>query len=219
VLGTDLNTSNAYNRLIRKQKSIIEAQMGKRSENSEQPVRIRGFAPLVGRDPHALILGSMPSEKSLEEDKYYAHPRNRFWSLMNWLLAGDNTRPAYKDGIEILSSHGIALWDSVGSCLREGSLDSEIREIEPNPVDKVLKENPGIRFVFFNGKKSESVFRQIFRQLIAERADIGFISLPSTSPANAAWNFERLSSAWGTAFLKAGIPLAAEAAAELKDNK
>ncbi|MEI3144971.1 MAG: DNA-deoxyinosine glycosylase [Dakarella massiliensis] len=110
----------------------------------------------------------------MEEDKYDAHPRNRFWSLMNWLLAGDNTRPAYKDGIEILSSHGIALRDSVGSCSREGSLDSEIREIEPNPVDKVLKENPGIRFVFFNGKKSESVFRHIFRQLIAERGRYWF---------------------------------------------
>ena len=62
---------------------------------------------------------------------------------MNWLLAGNKTRPAYKTGIEILSSHGIALWDSVGSCVREGSLDSAIREIEPNPVDRILKENPG----------------------------------------------------------------------------
>ena len=59
--------------------------MGEGSKNTELPVRIRGFAPLVGRDPQALILGSMPSEKSLEEDEYYAHPRNRFWSLMNWL--------------------------------------------------------------------------------------------------------------------------------------
>lgn len=193
--------------------------MGEGSKNTELPVSIRGFAPLVGRDPQALILGSMPSEKSLEEDEYYAHPRNRFWSLMNWLLAGNKTRPAYKTGIEILSSHGIALWDSVGSCVREGSQDSAIREIEPNPVDRILKENPGIHFVFFNGKKSESVFRQIFRQLIAERPDIAFISLPSTSPANAAWNFEKLASAWRQAFLKAGIPLADEAASELKANK
>lgn len=127
--------------------------MGEGSKNTELPVRIRGFAPLVGRDPQALILGSMPSEKSLEEDEYYAHPRNRFWSLMNWLLAGNKTRPAYKTGIEILSSHGIALWDSVGSCVREGSLDSAIREIEPNPVDRILKENPGIHFVFFQWEK------------------------------------------------------------------
>lgn len=103
--------------------------------------------------------------------------------------------------------------------MREGSQDSAIREIEPNPVDRILKENPGIHFVFFNGKKSESVFRQIFRQLIAERPDIAFISLPSTSPANAAWNFEKLASAWRQAFLKAGIPLADEAASELKANK
>ena len=108
--------------------------MGEGSKNTELPVRIRGFAPLVGRDPQALILGSMPSEKSLEEDEYYAHPRNRFWSLMNWLLAGNKTRPAYKTGIEILSSHGIALWDSVGSCVREGSQDSAIREIEPEDI-------------------------------------------------------------------------------------
>ena len=83
----------------------------------------------------------------------------------------------------------------------------------------ILFSGFALEVIIRHGKKSESVFRQIFRQLIAERPDIAFISLPSTSPANAAWNFEKLASAWRQAFLKAGIPLADEAASELRANK
>ena len=174
----------------------------------ENEGRLTGFPPIVGEAPRVLMLGSMPSERSLTESQYYAHPRNRFWPLMAALLAGKPGRLPYDESVSLLKSRGIALWDSIGSCVRRGSLDTSIRRELPNPIDWLVALHVGIRFILFNGRKAESAFVRSFRGCGAFEG-ISFRLLPSTSPANASWRTEDLARAWSEALKEAGIQLSA----------
>ena len=78
-----------------------------------------GLSPSIDKDCRALILGSMPGVKSLEEQQYYAHPQNRFWPMMADLL-GEELPSAYEEKLAMLLRHHIALWDAIGSCARAG---------------------------------------------------------------------------------------------------
>ena len=95
--------------------------------------RVRSFGPWVGSEPQLLLLGSAPSVQSLAQGRYYAHPRNHFWPLMTAVLK-ENLPEDYTDRLEMLTRHGVALWDSIGSCRREGSLDSAIVDVTPNDI-------------------------------------------------------------------------------------
>ena len=116
-----------------------------------------GLRPNIDKDCRALILGSMPGVKSLEAQQYYAHPQNRFWPMMAHLL-GEELPSAYEEKLAMLLRHHIALWDSIGSCEREGSLDSAIRDEQGNDFAALLQEYPGIRAIYFNGGKSAQAF-------------------------------------------------------------
>lgn len=84
-----------------------------------------GFPPIAKPDATILILGSMPGQKSLDENQYYAHPRNSFWPIILKLfkLKGELT---YTQREQLLLDNRIAVWDVLKSCYREGSLDSDI---------------------------------------------------------------------------------------------
>lgn len=166
---------------------------------------LEGFPPILGDSPRVLILGSMPSERSLREGQYYGHPRNRFWPLMVFLLAGSEETIPYEERTGLLKRKGIALWDSIGRCRREGSLDSNIEEAVPNPIDGLIDSVGTIRFILFNGAAAEKMFRRTFSVKGDEWRGIRLLALPSTSPANAAWSVSRLREAWGRALMASGI--------------
>lgn len=86
-----------------------------------------GFPPSIDAGCHTLILGSMPGVASLKQQQYYAHPQNRFWPLMTRLLGEASVPSAYPGRLHMLLCHHIALWDSIGTCDRDGSLDSAIK--------------------------------------------------------------------------------------------
>lgn len=137
---------------------------------------IYSFAPIYDKHSKVLILGSMASVKSLESGFYYMHPRNRFWSTLAEIT--QKQVPSDIEGkVQFLLDNNIALMDSIYSCERKGSLDSDIKDVVPNDIKKVL-QNSDIKAVFCNGKKSYKVAKKAF-------PDIDFICLPSTSPANA----------------------------------
>lgn len=140
--------------------------------------RIVGFEPVCRADARVLILGSMPSVQSLEQSFYYAHPRNVFWPMLAEILkeAPPKTVPEKK---EMLLRHQIALWDSVHSCEREGSLDSDIRCAQPNDFESLYRRCPQIRSVLFNGAAAQ----KLYPRPAGEDAQIIFYRLPSTSPA------------------------------------
>ena len=156
-----------------------------------------GFPPSIDRDCTVLILGSMPGISSLKAQQYYAHPQNRFWPMMTQLLTGQDVVPAdYEDRLNLLLSHHIALWDSIDTCERSGSLDSAIHDEQGNDFAQLLDRYPSIHTICFNGAKSCQTFKRYNKTLLT-RSDIRFVPLPSTSPANARWRLPQLLEAWG----------------------
>lgn len=142
--------------------------------------RLGSFAPIENRQSRVLVLGSMPGAASLRKHEYYGHRRNSFWPLMCALL-GEPVREPYQERLDMLIRHRIALWDVAASCTREGSLDSRIKEVEPNPIGLFLESHTSIRALLFNGQKAYQLFTTYF----PDRSDAYFCAvLPSTSPAN-----------------------------------
>ena len=151
------------------------------------------FAPLVDDESKILILGSMPGVKSLTEQEYYAHPRNRFWQLLALLLGEDN--PAdYVAKKAMLKKHRIALWDTLGYCERKGSLDSDIKGEVPNDICGLLEQYPHIQAVCCNGGKAAAACKKYFVKSMPRKLNIYY--LPSTSPANARKNLAALAEEW-----------------------
>ncbi len=161
------------------------------------PPRIHGFAPILPERPRLLILGSMPSIASLRQGQYYGHPRNRFWPLMGELF-GAGPECTYPQRTRRLRALGIALWDVLATCERSGSLDAAIvrRSEQANPLADLLRLNPQLKQVCFNGRAAEQAFRRHVRPQLPADALPMLLCLPSTSPANAAWPWPRLLEAW-----------------------
>jgi len=158
----------------------------------------RGFPAVAGEKPRILILGSLPGEESLRKRQYYAHKRNLFWPIMGELL-GFEPDKAYCERIAILKKRGIALWDVLMACEREGSLDSSIVDatsIENNFIS-FYAEFPTIKYIFFNGTKAETEYKKrVLPAVRRERLYLVYKKLTSTSPAMAGLTKEQKLSRW-----------------------
>lgn len=141
-------------------------------------------------DANILILGSMPGQASLDAQQYYGHPRNQFWPLMQQLFAVDTALP-YAERLVALQHAGVALWDVIGVCQRQGSLDSAIQKnsVAFNPLLEFCQTLPGLQQIWLNGGKAASSFLQYQRQQQWPVKGILIRQLPSTSPAHASLSF------------------------------
>lgn len=149
---------------------------------------LRGLPPVHDRRARLLILGSMPGAQSLDEQRYYAHPRNAFWPIVEALF-GVPCEDSYGERLEGLKRAGVALWDVIGQCRRVGSLDQKIEpgSVVANDFNLLLAQCPEIRRIAFNGQMAETSFRRhVLPGLAPDHADIARVRLPSTSPAHAA---------------------------------
>lgn len=159
--------------------------------------QVRGFPPISRPDARILILGSMPSRESLARRQYYAHPRNAFWPIVTDLLEID--AEDYPDRAARLADRGVALWDVLQACFRNGSLDSAIVDdtIVTNDFSAFFGAHPRIGRVYFNGAKAESVYlKYVLPGLRDPAAELPLRRLPSTSPANAGMTQRQKKSAW-----------------------
>lgn len=148
------------------------------------------FPPLYSKDTRVLILGSFPSVKSREENFFYGHPRNRFWNVSAEIFQTDI--PLTKEEkTELVLKNRLGLWDVIGSCNITGSSDASVKNAVPNDISPILSECR-ISAIFVNGKTAEKYYN---RHLLPKNG-ISAITLPSTSPANAAWSLERLVDEW-----------------------
>lgn len=167
--------------------------------------RLYGFPPVANKQARILILGSMPSQASLEQQQYYAHPRNSFWFIMHELF-GEKFSTSYQRRCALLKKHHIALWDVLASCTRQGSLDSNIRNdsIIVNDFVGFLAEHKHIQSIFFNGAKAEQAFKKHVWPLLNNiQRQLHFTRLPSTSPAHASLSAEAKRQQW--AVIKEGL--------------
>jgi double-stranded uracil-DNA glycosylase len=165
---------------------------------------LQGFPPIAARDARVLVLGSMPGAASLQANRYYAHPRNAFWPIMGALVGADPALP-YARRLARLKSAGIALWDVLDRCEREGSLDSAIVDTtaQVNDFATFFQRHSKLTAVLFNGAKAEAAYRRFGPPL--ESFDLRAWRLPSTSPANASVAFANKMAAWREALQAAGI--------------
>ena len=148
------------------------------------------FDPVFDENSRMLVLGTLPSVKSRENGFYYGHPRNRFWRVIAAVLS----RPV-PESIEekrgLLLEGGIALWDVIRQCDITASADSSIRDAVPNDIGLILS-HCRIENIFANGQTAARLYDRLLRPSCGR----GIITLPSTSPANAAWSEARLIDAW-----------------------
>lgn len=159
----------------------------------------KSFKPSIDNNSKTLILGSMPGVKSLEEQQYYAHPQNRFWKVMGHICNEPDLNDFdYDTKLKTLLENNIALWDTIKTCRREGSLDSDIQNEVPNNIRKLLKEYPNISAICLNGNKSYSAFKKYFPDLLEKYT---CYKMPSTSPANARYSLEKLIAEWRVGYV------------------
>lgn len=157
-------------------------------------LRVSSFPPIGAPNAKLLILGSMPGQASLDANQYYAHPRNSFWPIMMDIFDAAQDLD-YAARTEVLQANRIALWDTLESCERAGSLDAAITAEAVNDFAGFFANHPQITDIFFNGKKAEQVFkRYVLNELESE--PYRFHVLPSTSPANASFSYAQKRAAW-----------------------
>ena len=161
--------------------------------------RLLGLPPVIGPDTRLLVLGSFPGVASLREQRYYGHPQNQFWKILSALWSTDLVGMAYAARLDEVRSRGLGIWDVYAACEREGSLDTSIRNAELNDFGHVLRECPRLAAIAHNGGES-------FRHAKHTQAlGLPVYRLPSTSPANASWTFDRKLAAWAEVFRLHGL--------------
>ncbi len=153
-----------------------------------------GFPPIERDDARILILGSLPGQRSIAEQRYYAHPQNAFWGIMAAMygIEGD-----YAQRCRQLTEHRIALWDVLMRSFRPGSMDANISMAEamPNDFAAFFESHRSVRLIAFNGRKAEQLFARFVEPLGIDE-NIRRAALPSTSPAYAALSFAEKLAVW-----------------------
>ncbi|MDM7944668.1 MAG: DNA-deoxyinosine glycosylase [Hydrogenophaga sp.] len=161
--------------------------------------RLQGLAPVLNANTRVLVLGSFPGVASLRAQQYYGHPQNHFWKILGALWQAPLPALPYPERVASLLEHGLGVWDVYGACEREGSLDANIRNAEVNDFSRVLQASPGLEAIAHNGGES-------FRHAKHTGAfGLPVYKLPSTSPANASWSFERKLAAWSEVLQRHGV--------------
>lgn len=166
---------------------------------------LTGLAPVVRDDTVLVVLGSFPGVASLAAQQYYAHPHNHFWRIIETIWPPPQREMVgwcYEKRIAWLLAQRVGLWDVYAACTRDGSLDAAIRNAILNDFAALAARGPQIVAVAHNGGES---FRHARRVLAAFPRPLESHRLPSTSPANASWSFERKLAAWRAVFARDGL--------------
>ena len=153
---------------------------------------VHSFEPVYDKDSEILILGTLPSVKSRENNFYYGHKQNRFWKVLATLLK-EPVPETIEEKKVMLLAHRIALWDVIQSCDIKGSSDSSIKNVQPTDIGMIL-EKTNVTQIYANGNKAGQLYKRYQFPVTGIEATV----LPSTSPANVAWSLARLCEAWKT---------------------
>ena len=137
------------------------------------------FPPIFDFEARVLVLGSLPGDRSLAAQRYYAHPQNQFWQLMSPVVGCDLVTLDYEDRLAALRASGVALWDVIGSARRSGSNDAAILDAEGNDIVALIGRLPELRAVAFNGG---TALKQGLKLLGPNYAGPTIVALPSSSP-------------------------------------
>jgi hypoxanthine-DNA glycosylase len=164
---------------------------------------LHGLPPLLAANTRLVVLGSFPGVASLRAQQYYGHPQNQFWKIMATLLSSNAAEVMalpYAERAQWLLNQGVGLWDVYAACEREGSLDVNIHNAQPNDLQSLRTRCPALVAIAHNGGES-------FKHAKLTRAlNLPVHRLPSTSPAHASMTFAQKSEAWRGVLIAAGLP-------------
>ena len=163
---------------------------------------LQGLPPLLDAKTRLVVLGSFPGIASLRAQQYYGHPQNQFWKIMGALISphpADVLAMPYTERAQWLLRQGVGLWDVYAACEREGSLDAQIQNAQPNDLQSLRIRCPSLVAIAHNGGESFKHAK------LTRRLGVPVYRLPSTSPAHASWSFERKLGAWREVFESAGL--------------
>ena len=163
---------------------------------------LQGLPPVISRGTRLVVLGSFPGVASLQAQQYYGHPRNHFWPIVGAIWGIDLMAMPYPARLLEIHRRGLGLWDVYACCRRVGSLDQAIQDAEFNDLASLRRRAPGLLAIAHNGSESARGAR------FTAALGLPVHRLPSSSPANASWSFERKLAAWRQAFVAAGLSLA-----------
>lgn len=138
----------------------------------------RSFSPVTDDRTRLLVCGSLPGDRSLAAQRYYAHPQNQFWRLLSPVVGVDLAALDYDDRLAALLDARIGLWDVVASATRPGSSDAAIRDHATNDLPALAATLPDLRAIAFNGGTAYGLG---VRQMAGEDR-FALIALPSSSP-------------------------------------
>ncbi len=160
---------------------------------------LQGLGPVAGANTRLVVLGSFPGVASLAAQQYYGHPRNHFWPILGAIWKLELLPLPYAQRIEVICARGLGLWDVYARCEREGSLDSAIEHAQFNDLASLKTRAPMLQAVAHNGGESARALKH------TQSLGVALHRLPSTSPANASWSFERKLAAWRAVFEQHGL--------------
>lgn len=160
---------------------------------------LTGLDPVIDTRTRLIVLGSFPGEASLRAQQYYGHPRNHFWPLLSAMWSVDLVALPYADRLRAIADRGLGVWDVYARCRREGSLDSAIEDAELNDLASLRVRAPKLEAIAHNGGESARSMKH------TQALGLPVVRLPSTSPANASWSFDRKLAAWRAVFAANGL--------------
>jgi hypoxanthine-DNA glycosylase len=173
------------------------------------PSRLLGLPPIVSIHTRLLVLGSFPGAASLARQQYYAHPQNQFWQILQAIWPSSPrllSVSSYEKRSAWLLDRGLGVWDVYAACERQGSLDTAIRNAQVNDFARLADACPQLRAIAHNGGESFKHARHVSASFSAAGLSaLPVYKLPSTSPANASWRFERKLAAWREVMEAAGL--------------
>lgn len=147
--------------------------------------------PLIDDTCRILILGTMPGDQSIAKQQYYGNTGNHFWKIM-FLIFDENYSQLYEDRKALVKTNGIALWNVLASCVREGSSDAKITNETANDFIQLHNQYPNIKHIFFESKTAA----RFYQKHISLQSDVSYHILPSTSGLNAGIPFAKKIEMW-----------------------
>lgn len=154
----------------------------------------KSFEPIISKDSKILILGSLPSDKSIMANEYYANKTNHFWKILISIFYGTQEDiNTYANKIQFILKNHIALWDTYKQANREGSEDKNIINGEFNNIKWLLTEYPNIENILLNGKSAQKAFEKYMEN---EKLQCVYQYVPSSSSLNTSYRFQEKVECW-----------------------
>jgi hypoxanthine-DNA glycosylase len=154
----------------------------------------KSLLPIADAKSRVLILDTMPGEKSLILQQYYACKSNFFWKIMFKVMRV----PAHTDyrlKKQLLFKNGIALWNVLEFGEQKTTGDYSITSETPNDFHTFFNNFPSVQKIIFNGNNAAEYYQQYVGYYNGLTTEI----LPSTSALNTWKSFEEKAEVWARA--------------------